>query len=153
ISGVIFETTAQKRAEQALIQGEKLAAVGRLASSISHEINNPLEAVTNLIYLAATRPGIPNEVREILHLADKELSRVSQIASQTLRFHRQSTKPTLVTPAELLKPIIAVYQGRLFNSGISLDQEHELVEPIKCLENDIRQVLNNLISNALDANK
>jgi PAS domain S-box-containing protein len=153
ISAVIFETTAQKRTEQALIQGEKLAAVGRLASSISHEINNPLEAVTNLIYLATTRPGIPNEVREILHLADKELSRVSQIASQTLRFHRQSTKPTLVSPVELLKPIIAVYQGRLFNSGISLDQEHEPVEPIRCLENDIRQVLNNLISNALDANK
>lgn len=153
ISGVIFETTAQKRAEQALIQGEKLAAVGRLASSISHEINNPLEAVTNLIYIAATLPGIPNEVRDILNMADKELSRVSQIASQTLRFHRQSTKPSWVTPAELLKPIIAVYQGRLVNSGISLQQEHEPVDAIECLENDIRQVLNNLISNALDATK
>lgn len=153
ISAVVFETTAQKRAEQALIQGEKLAAVGRLASSISHEINNPLEAVTNLIYITASLPGVPEQARELLNLADKELSRVSQIASQTLRFHRQSTRPTLVTPAELLRPIIAVYQGRLVNSGITLREKHSSVEPIRCLENDIRQVLNNLISNALDATK
>lgn len=153
ISAVIIETTSQKRAEQALIQSEKLAAVGRLASSISHEINNPLEAVTNLIYIAATSPGVTDEVSKILHMADKELQRVSQIASQTLRFHRQSTKPARVTPAELLKPVTAVYQGRLANSDVSFKIEHLPVEPIECLENEIRQVLNNLIGNALDATK
>lgn len=153
ISAVVFETTAHKRAEQALIQSEKLAAVGRLASSISHEINNPLEAVTNLIYIAASLPGLPREAQHILALADKELARVSQIASQTLRFHRQSTKPTLITPLELLRPLLAVYRSRLSNAGISLREFHEEAAAVTCFENDIRQAVSNLLSNALDATK
>lgn len=153
VAAVILETTAQKRAEQALIQNEKLAAVGRLASSISHEINNPLEAITNLLYIAQHTEGLPQEAAEALAMADKELLRVSQIASQTLRFHRQATKPTCVTAAELLKPVIALYQGRLANSNVRLEEEHSEVEPVQCFENDIRQVLNNLIGNAIDAMK
>jgi signal transduction histidine kinase len=153
VGAVIMETTAQKRAEQALIQSEKLAAVGRLASSISHEINNPLEAITNLLYLAQHTEGLPQEAADALILAEKELMRVSQIASQTLRFHRQATKPTWVTAVDLLKPVVALYQGRLTNSNLRLVEEHRSAEPVQCFENDIRQVLNNLIGNAIDAMK
>ena len=153
VGAVIMETTAQKRAEQALIQSEKLAAVGRLASSISHEINNPLEAITNLLYLAQHTEGLPQEAADALILAEKELMRVSQIASQTLRFHRQATKPTWVTAVDLLKPVVALYQGRLTNSNLRLVEEHQSAEPVQCFENDIRQVLNNLIGNAIDAMK
>ncbi len=153
VAAVILETTAQKRAEQALIQSEKLAAVGRLASSISHEINNPLEATTNLLYIAQHTPGLPQEAADALALAEKELQRVSQIASQTLRFHRQATRPTWVTAEELLKPVVALYQGRLTNSNIRLIEQHRGAQPVQCFENDIRQVLNNLIGNAIDAMK
>ena len=97
ISTASIEITNQKKAEAALIQSEKLAAVGRLASSISHEINNPLEAITNLLYLIALDAELPEQLKAYVQLAQSELTRVSQIATQTLRFHRQAVAPTLVT--------------------------------------------------------
>ncbi|WP_260739447.1 sensor histidine kinase [Tunturiibacter lichenicola] len=141
----------QKHAELALIQSEKLAAVGRLAASISHEINNPLESVTNLLYLARQKNPDDREVQTWLDLADGELRRVSQIVSQTLRFHRQATKPRAITPEELLEPTLGLYQGRLNNANISLTLQHRGADPIVCYEGDMRQVLNNLIGNAIDA--
>ena len=151
ISAVSQEITRQKQAEAALIQSEKLAAVGRLATSISHEINNPLEAITNLLYLIATHDGLPASVSEWVETAQAELARVSQIATQTLRFHRQSLKPTLCSAKSLVGGVIDLYQGRLTNSGIEVLLKYRSHTPVLCLENDIRQVLNNLIANAIDA--
>ncbi len=151
ISAASLEITQQRKAEQALLQSEKLAAVGRLASSISHEINNPLESITNLLYLIALSEGLPEDVAEYVHLAQSELERVSQIATQTLRFHRQAVRPTLVTAAQLVEPILSLYHGRLANSGIEVVQEMTSNTPILCLENEIRQVISNLIGNAIDA--
>ena len=151
ISAASLEVTQQKRAEEALIQSEKLAAVGRLASSISHEINNPLEAITNLLYLISTGEGLPDELKVYLHLAQSELARVSQIATQTLRFHRQAVRATHVTAAHLVEAVIGLYQGRLANSRIQVKATYSTETPILCFENDIRQVLNNLIANAIDA--
>jgi len=147
----ITDLSSQKKAESALIQSEKLAAVGRLAASISHEINNPLEAVTNLLYLARRSSNLPDEVQSLLSTADQELQRVSQIAAQTLRFHRQSTKPREITPEELLEPTLALYNGRLLNSNIELELQHRRAGSLTCYEGDIRQVLNNLIGNAIDS--
>ena len=151
ISTATIEVTSQKRAEAALIQSEKLAAVGRLASSISHEINNPLEAITNLLYIVAHDPVLPQELKVYVHMAQSELSRVSQIATQTLRFHRQAVNPTHVTPAELMGAVVRLYTGRLANSNILVDARYATETRILCFENDIRQVLNNLIANAIDA--
>ncbi len=151
ISSASIEVTNQKKAESALIQSEKLAAVGRLASSISHEINNPLEAVTNLLYLLAHDPQLPETLKLYVHMAQSELSRVSQIATQTLRFHRQAVAPTLVTPRDLVGAVVRLYAGRLANSGIRVEQRYNTDTHILCFENDIRQVLNNLIANAIDA--
>ena len=151
ISTATIEITHQKKAEAALIQSEKLAAVGRLASSISHEINNPLEAITNLLYLIAIDPQLPADLKTYVHMAQSELSRVSQIATQTLRFHRQAVAPTMVTPADLVQAVIRLYTGRLINSNIAVDARYASSTPIFCFENDIRQVLNNLIANAIDA--
>jgi PAS domain S-box-containing protein len=151
ISTASIEITHQKRAEAALIQSEKLAAVGRLASSISHEINNPLEAITNLLYLISLDPEIPGRMKVYVQMAQAELSRVSQIATQTLRFHRQAVAPTLVTPADLVDAVIRLYTGRLANSSIQVDTRYATSTAILCFENDIRQVLNNLIANAIDA--
>jgi PAS domain S-box-containing protein len=151
ISAATLEVTNQKKAENALIQSEKLAAVGRLASSISHEINNPLEAVTNLLYLIAENPSLSAEVRPFVEMAQAELQRVCQIATQTLRFHRQAARATLVTAQELVEAVLNLYQGRLANSAIRVDARYQSSTPILCFENDIRQVLNNLIANAIDA--
>jgi PAS domain S-box-containing protein len=151
IAAVVQEITNRKKAEDALIQSEKLAAVGRLASSISHEINNPLEAITNLFYLIHTSKGLPPEVAEYVQIAQSELSRVCQIATQTLRFHRQAVSATRVTAKDLVDAVLNLYQGRLLNSGIQVETDFLISRPILCFENDIRQVLNNLIANAIDA--
>ncbi|GGA74358.1 hypothetical protein GCM10011507_27200 [Edaphobacter acidisoli] len=151
LAAAVLEITNQKKAEAALVQSEKLAAVGRLASSISHEINNPLEAITNLLYLTSLDPGLPQHLQEYVHAAQSELSRVCQIATQTLRFHRQAVRATRVTAAELVDAVLKLYAGRLANSAITVDAKYASDTPILCFENDIRQVLNNLIANAIDA--
>jgi PAS domain S-box-containing protein len=151
ITAAWLEITHLKKAEAALVQSEKLAAVGRLASSISHEINNPLEAITNLLYLISLHDELPHELKIYIHMAQSELARVSQIATQTLRFHRQAVKPTWVTPGELIDAVLNLYQGRLANSGIKVQASYATKTRILCFENDIRQVLNNLIANAIDA--
>lgn len=151
ISAASLEVTAQKKAETALIQSEKLAAVGRLASSISHEINNPLESITNLLYLIASRDDLSPQVREYVDIAQGEITRVSQIATQTLRFHRQSARSTLITAEQLFASVLNLFRGRLLNSGIDLETRFDSSTPILCLENEIRQVLSNLVANAIDA--
>jgi PAS domain S-box-containing protein len=151
ITAVILEMTNQKKAEAALIQSEKLAAVGRLASSISHEINNPLEAITNLLYLIDLSGELPENVRRYVHTAQNELSRVCQIATQTLRFHRQAVRATHVSAADLVDAVLNLYQGRLANSNIKVEAAYASATTVLCFENDIRQVLNNLIANAIDA--
>lgn len=150
IAVFLTDLSSQKQAEAALIQSEKLAAVGRLAASISHEINNPLEAVTNLLYLARSEQTT-DAGREYIEQASQELARVSQIAGQTLRFHRQSTRPRSVTPRELLEPVLALYEGRLRNARVQAISQYRGEPAFVCYEGDIRQVLNNLVGNAIDA--
>lgn len=150
ITAASQEITQQKKAEQALIQTEKLAAVGRLAASIAHEINNPLEAITNLLYLAKAGDDL-EEVRHLLSTAESELQRVSAITAQTLRFHRQSSSPQEVDTATLVEEILNVYQGRLRNSRAKLEMRLRAGHPLRCFDGEIRQVLANLIANALDA--
>lgn len=153
ISGIIVigvDITDAKRAENALIQTEKLAAVGRLASTIAHEINNPLEAVTNLLYLARTTNFI-GEAQEFLEMADQELRRMSAIATQTLRFNRQSSEARSVTCTELISSVLNIYQGRIRNAGVQVEKRKRANRPVVCFDGEIRQVLNNLVSNAIDA--
>ncbi len=151
VAAVVQEITHLKKSEAALIQSEKLAAVGRLASSISHEINNPLEAITNILYLIEREDSLPAEIKPLVNMAQSELSRVCQIATQTLRFHRQAVRATHVTAQHLVGAVLDLYQGRLLNTGITIAATYASSTPILCLENDIRQVLNNLIANAIDA--
>jgi PAS domain S-box-containing protein len=150
IAAATIEITQQKRAEAALIQSEKLAAVGRMASSIAHEINNPLESVTNLIYIARQYTTVP-DVQELLTLADQELRRVSIIANQTLRFHKQSSLPREIACSDLFTTVLSLYEGRLRNSSIAVEKLKRAKRPITCFEGDVRQVLNNLVGNAIDA--
>jgi PAS domain S-box-containing protein len=149
---VIFsrDISEEKRTTAALMQTEKLAAVGRLAASIAHEINNPLESVTNLIYLSRTSKNFP-EVQEYLSLADRELRRVSVISNQTLRFYRQSTNPIAVACDELIDSVLTVHQGRIVNAGVQVERRSRSQQPVLCFDGEIRQVLTNLVGNAIDA--
>ena len=143
------DNTELKRAEAALLQSEKLAAVGRLASSIAHEINNPLESVMNLIYLARNAP--PQDVDRYLDLADQEIRRVSLIANQTLRFHKQAAKPQAATAADLFSTVMGIYEGRLRNARVNVEKRFRTDSAVVCYAGDVRQVLNNLVGNALEA--
>jgi PAS domain S-box-containing protein len=150
ITAASLEVTHQKKAEKALIQSEKLAIAGRLAASIAHEINNPLEAITNLLYLAENSDDLA-QVKELLKAAELELRRVSAIANQTLRFHRQSTSPRETTGGQLIEGVLSVFQSRLVNSRVKVEQRKRTLPPVRCFEGEIRQVLSNLVSNAIDA--
>lgn len=143
------DITEEKRTESALLQSEKLASVGRLASSIAHEINNPLESVMNLIYLARHAP--PAESERYLDLADQEIRRVSLIANQTLRFHKQAAKPQAVTAADLFSTVMSIYEGRLRNAHVKVEKRFSTDGSVMCYPGDVRQVLNNLVANALEA--
>ncbi len=143
--------TEQTLSQQALVESDKMAAVGRLAASISHEINNPLEAVTNLLYLLHNDPTISAESHDYIELAETELSRVSRIASETLRFHRHSVEAVNRTPKQLVDPVLALYAGKLKSSRVRLSIDFDGALPVKTFEGDIRQILNNLIGNAIDA--
>jgi len=140
----------RKRAEQALIQSEKLAAVGRLAASIAHEINNPLESVMNLIYLARQH-AIDRDTQLLLDTADQEVRRISVIANQTLRFHKQASNPQAIPCFDLFRTVLSIYEGKLKNSNITVEKRLRSDQPIVCFEGDIRQVLNNLVGNAVDS--
>lgn len=148
--GINVDIHDRRQAEQALLQTEKLAAVGRLAASIAHEINNPLESVTNLLYLACRSDDVA-EIRGYLKLAEQELSRVTVISSQTLRFYKQSTGPRALTAQELFGSVTSVFQGQLVNKNIALECAFEDAPPVICLDGEIRQVLANLVANAIDA--
>ena len=141
----------RKHAEESLRTSEKLAAVGRLASSIAHEINNPLEAVTNLVFLARTSENVTEEVQEYLETAERELKRATTITSQTLRFHRQSSKQTEVKLCALMDEVLNLLHGRLVNSLVETEIRTRTARTIRCFEGEIRQVFLNLVVNAADA--
>ena len=148
--GIQNDVTARVEFEAALRESEKLAAVGRLASSIAHEINNPLESVMNLVYLAQHSES-PEEIAHYLSTADRELQRVKLITTRSLRFYKQSTRPLAVTCADLLNSVLDVYQSRLQNHRISVERRQRSTQSVVCMDSEIRQVLNNLVSNAIDA--
>jgi PAS domain S-box-containing protein len=144
------DVTQTLLAEEALRRSEKLAAVGQLASAIAHEINNPLEAVINLLYLVRSVETLP-EARTYASLAETELARVADITVQTLRFHRQQVKPAPVDLSETISAILRLYQGRFLERRVTLLLRLRPSPRAMLLEGDMRQVLNNLIRNSYDA--
>jgi PAS domain S-box-containing protein len=150
VGAVIVDTTERRRAEDALRKTEKLAAAGRLAASIAHEINNPLEAVTNLLYLLSQEP-LEEQARAYAALAQHEVARVSQITQQTLRFYRQSTVAAVSNVSELLDSVLSLHQGRVHSLRVEVIRQYEGDVNLFCFAGELRQLFANLIGNALDA--
>ena len=148
--GTTEDINDRKLAQDAVLISEKLAAIGKLAGSIAHEINNPLEAVTNLVHLARTSTETEEIVR-YLGQADCELRRVAAITSKTLRFHRQYTRREAVRFSHLIDGALLIFDQRLRYLGAAVELQEHTQRSVVCLQGEIGQVLNNLIANAIDA--
>jgi PAS domain S-box-containing protein len=146
--GTNTDITEQRRSQEALRQSEKLAATGRLAASIAHEINNPLEAVTNLVYLARRQPG---NLEKYLKMADQELDRIAQITKNTLGFYRDSASPIEVDISEILEEVLALYGRKLDFKKITLHRDFAKGITVVAHPGEIRQIFANLTANAIDA--
>jgi signal transduction histidine kinase len=145
------ETTETRRTEQALRRSEQLAAAGRLAASIAHEINNPLEAVTNLLYLVNMDESLQESSKALLEVADRELQRLSHITSRSLKFYRQRTAPSLTPLTEIIESVLFFHETEIKLRSIDLQRRYRDAAPVLCFTGEMQQVLTNLISNALEA--
>jgi PAS domain S-box-containing protein len=148
---IVLDASDRKRSEEALRKTEKLAATGRLAASIAHEINNPLEAITNLLFLLRNFCQIEEPAMNYVVMAEHEAQRISEITQQTLRFYRQSTLPTRANMGELLGSVLALYRGRLNSLSIQVERDFDPEMDLFCFSGELRQVFANLVGNALDA--
>ena len=148
--GTLLDRTDQRLSYSALIQAEQMAATGRLAASIAHEINNPLEAVTNLLYLLRDEM-VDGPGKEYLRQAEFELARVSEIAAHTLRFYRDPVGVTSVEIGGLTQSVLNLFKGRTAERGIGVEFRCGREVSVEAAQGEVRQVLVNLIGNALDA--
>ena len=150
-SKIARDITERKRLQNALIESEKLAATGRMAASIAHEINNPLEAMTNLAYLLATDKRLHDEARNYANTLLDEMVRASHITKQTLSFYRAATKPENVDICELLDSVIYLNRVRLDRHAIHVKRDYGKTEDVFGFTSELRQVFSNLLINAIEA--
>jgi signal transduction histidine kinase len=150
-SEIVRDISDRRRMERLLLQSEKLSATGRMAASIAHEINNPLESLVNLIYLARLSTDLDCKTRGYLLTAEEELARVSHLARQTLGYYRDTTAPTDVRVHELIQNVLTVYQSQLTSAGISVDSHFNDLQTIVASKGELIQVFSNVIANAIDS--
>jgi PAS domain S-box-containing protein len=154
IVGVVMvfrDATTERKSQEVLRKTEKLAAAARLAATVAHEINNPLEAIGNLIYLSKATEGIPTSAFTNLTLAEEELSRVSHITRQTLGFYRESKQPNEVDLPTLVESVLNIYSNKFRTKNIILLRDFHDCPPIQALAGELKQAVANLVSNAADA--
>lgn len=145
------DITGQLEAEEALRRSEKLAAMGRMAGIIAHEINNPLESVTNLFYLIQTHPSLDDEARAWAQTAERELERIGHITRQTLSFYRDWKLAAPVSILGVLDNVLELQGRQLQRNGIALDKQYDCDGVVQGVAVELRQVFLNLIGNAVQA--
>jgi PAS domain S-box-containing protein len=148
---VFRDATFERKSQEVLRKTEKLAAAARLAATVAHEINNPLEAIGNLIYITKGMAGLPPEAAEQLALAEHEVARISHITRQTLGFYRESTVPGRVEIPALVESVLNIYSNKFKTKNITIQREFGDCPPIRGLAGELKQAISNLISNAADA--
>jgi signal transduction histidine kinase len=150
-SKIVRDISDRKRMEQLLVESEKLAAAGQMAATIAHEINNPLEALLNLIYLARQNSDEDSTAHEYLLTAEHELERVSHIARETLDYYRKAANPEEIHLHCILENVLMVYRSKLESQGISVVSRFADTQKISVLKGDMVQVFSNIIANSIDA--
>jgi PAS domain S-box-containing protein len=152
VGGVIalFDISDRKTIEEALRRSEKLAAAGRIAGALAHEINNPLSAVTNILYLLENS-SLEEKLQYYVSLASSELARVSHIVRNTLSFYRESSKPVAVSVTEVIDYVLEVYNRHITEKSVNIVKRYEFDEVIDSFPGELRQIFSNLISNSIDA--
>ena len=150
-STIARDITERNRAADALRKTEKLAATGRLAGTIAHEINNPLDALTHLLYLLERHSSLDDEAREFAHIATDEVNRIGHIAKQALSFYREASAPVNVNVGELIKSVIELYRAGAQNKNVKIELQSETSATVPAFPGEMRQVFSNLIVNAVDA--
>ncbi len=150
VMGVLTDITQRKQMEESMLQAEKLAVAGRLAASVAHEINNPLEAVANLLFLI-TLTQSSEESHGYARSALDELLRVSLITQSTLKFHRQPGLPRITRLSEVVEGVVQMYRARLNASEITVDVETSNEVAIECMPTEAQQIFANLMANSIDA--
>jgi len=150
-SGLFLDITDRREAEQVLRRFEKLSAAARLSAAVAHEINNPLSAVSNLIYLAKEQPGIPQSVMEMLAVAEDELERVAHAARQALGFYRESARAEAIEVPDLFESVLKVLSTRIEEKQIKVVRQFLKCARVYGVRGEIRQVVSNLLANAIEA--
>jgi PAS domain S-box-containing protein len=148
---IVLDASDRKRSEEALRRAEKLAVTGRLAASIAHEINNPLEAITNLLFLLRNYCQLQDPALNYVTMAEYEVRRIAEITQQTLRFYRQSTLPARTKMNDLLDSVLSLYQGRFNSLNLQVERDYDPELDLFCFAGEIRQVFANLVGNSIDA--
>ena len=149
--GVTLDITERKKTEAGLLRAEKLAAMGRLASTVAHEINNPLESVTNLLFLARASQSLDNETQMYLATAERELARLSNITRLTLGFVRTSASADETDVAEVVNEVLSIFNHRFDTKNVRVERHFEPEVSITIAPHELRQIVTNLIANAADA--
>jgi PAS domain S-box-containing protein len=147
---IFRDITERRMSEGALMRAEKLAAAGRLAASVAHEVNNPLEGLTNLVYIALHSNDL-DEIHHLLAQAEGELGRIAHITRQSLGFYRETTTPTRFKPATIVREVTEFYSPRARNLGVSFFVNTKTEREVLGLAGELRQILSNLLANSLDA--
>jgi PAS domain S-box-containing protein len=145
------DITEKKLAEEALRRADRLATTGRLAATIAHEINNPLESLTNLLYLIQTNSSLDESARKYARAADDELQRTSYITRQMLSFHRGSENAVSLDLAELLDSVVHLYSPLIAKRGINVQRRYDDHALVTGTQAEFRQIFANLVRNAIEA--
>lgn len=149
--GATLDITERKKTEAALLRSEKLAAMGRLASTVAHEINNPLESVTNLLYLARADRSMDEDTRAYLATAERELARLSNITRLTLGFVRTSASSAETEIASVVDEVLSIFSHRFETKNVLVERHYEPDVSVTIAPHELRQIATNLIANAADA--
>jgi PAS domain S-box-containing protein len=147
----LIDRSAQQEAQAALIQAEKLSSVARMASSLAHEINNPLTAATYALFLVKSNPALPDSVQWLLELVDQELQRIVQLAKQSFSFYRGKVEFSKVNLPELLDSVLQVFQPKLNNANVKVHRQYGDSTALDGMQGELHQLFANLVVNALDA--
>ena len=148
---VTIDITERKLAEQAMVRAEKLAAAGRMAAAVAHEINNPLAAITNCICLALGDTSLPEATRQYLRTAQQELIRVGHLTRQTLGFYRERSPAESASVGDMIDEVLRTFEHKLRNRNLLVTKEIAAQTSVTTVVGELRQVLSNIVANSIDA--